>query len=399
MKLEPKHDFVAKLRQEQVLPNVLNYIAWQRASRDAQARGETIPPMPKNIALTSINLDLTTACNYRCDHCIDFEILNSSKRHEHCKLLASLGEMAERGLRSVILIGGGEPTLYPGFGDTVRFLKERGVQVAIVSNGSRNEKILEVAYALSSRDWARLSLDSGTDETFQKMHKPKRAIQLEEICEGVPHIRKRNPALPVGFSFIIVWQGAERDQKIDIVENISEIESAARLARKYEFSYISFKPYLTRHPSGAEVMDPKVMRNFNGTIERIREAVEATKNLETKNFKVVESTNLRVLLQGNWRDFTKQPKTCHMTAFRQVVSPLGVYLCPAHRGIPHGRIGDTHTAIEQVSSMIDKFDASRKCSQITCLYQPANWWVEDLINSNTDPVQVAPLPDRGDYYL
>ena len=75
MKIETKHDFAAKLMQENVLPSVLNYVTWQREIRGAQARGEKAPLMPSNIALTSINLDLTTACNYRCDHCIDFDIL------------------------------------------------------------------------------------------------------------------------------------------------------------------------------------------------------------------------------------------------------------------------------------------------------------------------------------
>src|SRR5690606_23766241 len=90
-------------------------------------------------------------------------------------LRAQLGEMAARGLRSVILIGGGEPTLYPGFTDFVKYLKELRLQVAVVSNGSRNDKILEIAPYLEEGDWVRLSLDSGTNETFQRMHNPSRA--------------------------------------------------------------------------------------------------------------------------------------------------------------------------------------------------------------------------------
>lgn len=404
MKVEPKHDFTAKLRQENLLPHVLNYVEWQKAVRRTQAKGEEIPPMP-DIALTSINLDLTTACNYRCDHCIDFDILNSKQRYAHENLLSSLQNMIERGLRSVILIGGGEPTLYPGFGEVVRFLKKSDIQVAIVSNGSRNERIREIADVLTERDWVRLSLDSGTDATFQKMHKPLKPVILEDICSWVPRIRERNPRLQVGFSFIIVWQGAERAGNVKIVENINEIVSATRLAQRHGFNYISLKPYLTRQPSGAEVMDPSVMANFDDTMSKINSAVKEAKSLETENFKVIESTNLQVLMANTWREFTKQPRTCHMTAFRQVVSPLGTYHCPTHRGIPKARIGDTGvrdvssagvTTKEQVAKIIGKFDASRECSEITCLYNSANWWIEDMINGNVDSV---PLPDRGDYYL
>ncbi|MDO8565355.1 MAG: radical SAM protein [bacterium] len=420
MKIEPKHDFTAKLRQEHVLPGVLQYVAWQRAARAAKAKGEEVPEMPLNLGLASINLDLTTACNYACDHCIDFEILNGSMRHEHDKLMESLEDMIKKGLRSVILIGGGEPTLYPGFSEAVSLFKKHGVQVAIVTNGSRNKKIMEVAGMLSKRDWVRLSLDSGTDETFQKMHKPKKAVRLEEICSWVPRIRKLNPELPVGFSFIIVWAGAEREKGANIVENIGEIVSAAKLAREHGFSYISFKPFLTRRPNGAEVMDPSVMTNFHETVGRIVDAVAEAKSLETEGFKVVESTNLRVLVEGTWQDFTRQPRNCHMTAFRQVISPLGAFNCPTHRGIPEARVGDNPAAIgrtlsgkplivlrnrvgessrQQTARSIDQFDAAEACREITCLYNSANWWLEDLINSGSDLSQVTALADRGDYYL
>ena len=83
-----------------------------------------------DIAPLSINLDLTTACNYACDHCIDWDILNS-KREARGRAAAPVDSRAWRsaGLRSVILIGGGEPTLYPGFVEFVVFLKELGLAV------------------------------------------------------------------------------------------------------------------------------------------------------------------------------------------------------------------------------------------------------------------------------
>ncbi|HLU39472.1 MAG TPA: radical SAM protein, partial [Planctomycetota bacterium] len=141
---EPIHDFTGKLRQPGLWPYVVDYVKWQRAVRAARRTGDRLPPLPDLVPL-SINLDLTTACNYRCDHCIDWDILNQPQKHEEQELRASLTRMAERGLKSVILIGGGEPTLYPGFPDFVGFLKSLGLQVAVVSNGSRNDKILQAA--------------------------------------------------------------------------------------------------------------------------------------------------------------------------------------------------------------------------------------------------------------
>ena len=112
--MEPVHDFARKLRQPSLWPRVVDYVAWQRAVRAAKAAGAAAPPMPAWAPL-SINLDLTTACNYACTHCIDWDVLNTGVSHEEGRLRASMAEMRSRGLRSVILIGGGEPTIHPGF--------------------------------------------------------------------------------------------------------------------------------------------------------------------------------------------------------------------------------------------------------------------------------------------
>ncbi|MCH2112309.1 MAG: radical SAM protein, partial [Planctomycetes bacterium] len=203
------HDFAAKLLQPAAHESLEIYLDWQRAVRKARVEQQPAPAPPL-LGPISINLDLTTACNYACDHCIDWESLNSPVRHQDADLRAALTEMAKRGLRSVILIGGGEPTLHPGFVDMVQFLKEDlGQQVAVVTNGSRNEVIAQAAEYLEEGDWVRLSLDSGTDATFQAMHHPKKNITLNEICTSARLIREANNQVTLGFSFVITWEGAQ----------------------------------------------------------------------------------------------------------------------------------------------------------------------------------------------
>lgn len=404
--LEPRHDFTSKLRQPALLPDLVRYIRWQREVRKARELGTPEPAYPSGSVPVSINLDLTTTCNYRCDHCIDHDALNTRHKYDPDELLQSLEYMIKRGLRSVILIGGGEPTLHPMFVEVVRFLKQRDVQVAIVSNGSRNEVIHEIAGELSGKDWVRLSLDAGTDSTFLKMHKPKKPITLDEICTWVPLIYLRNPRLSIGFSYIITWSGAQRDGTAPIVENRSEIVTATRLAQSYGFGYITFKAFLTRGEGGAEVMDPNVMADLQSELELIRHEIAKAKEFETPDFKVVESTNLRVLLDQTWESFTRQPRTCHMQAFRQVLSPLGLYNCPAHRGMEKARISapnayaaDGRTAADAVAGILHRFDARKECSSVTCLYNPTNHWIEQAIEATLDPEKIEPLADRGDFFL
>jgi len=405
---EPIHDFTGKLRQGGLWPLVLDYVKWQRALRAAQRAGDRLPPLPDLVPL-SINLDLTTACNYKCDHCIDWDILNQPDKHDEQELRDSLVRMAARGLKSVILIGGGEPTLFPTFPAFVRFLKDLGLQVAVVSNGSRNDRILQAAPAFTAGDWVRLSLDSGSNATFQRMHNPARAsLTLDEICAWIGKIKAVNADVELGFSFIITWKGGTRDD-VRVVENIDEIEMAARRARDAGFDYISFKPFLERSDQGSEVMDPqKTEDRLQAVVRRITAGIDAAKRLERPGFRVMESTNLRMLVQGDWRRFTSQPQTCHMQALRQVLTPLGLYNCPAYRGVGYARIGDRNAYKDDASAadtaartshLLQTFDAAKNCAEVTCLYNGTNWWLEQLIEASTEPDEVGAQADRRDYFL
>ena len=76
------HNFQLKLRQRPVWEQVHRYVQSQQIDSDAGATGQDQSPTRSMVPL-SINLDLTTACNYRCDHCIDWDILNSKKWMQH----------------------------------------------------------------------------------------------------------------------------------------------------------------------------------------------------------------------------------------------------------------------------------------------------------------------------
>jgi len=309
----------------------------------------------------------------------------------------------------VIVIGGGEPTLYPKFGEAIRYMKQLGLQVAIVSNGTGNRKIAEIADCLDSQDWVRLSLDSGSDPTFQAMHHPRKAITLEQICALVPEIKAANPDLTVGFSYIVTWRGANINDT-SIVENLHEMAQAARLARDSQFTYISFKPFLTRdEANNAEVIDIRHQQNWDATIARIQAQADEAMALESPSFRVHQSTGLKAMLQGRTQSLSQQPKQCHMQFFRQVLSPLGMFNCPVYRNQDHGRLGDKNAVADvqtyevtrgTTADLVKNFNATTNCEKVTCLYNDVNWWIERLIDN---PQELAKLKTdnaaQPDYFL
>ena len=412
--LSPLHDFMGKLLQPEVRENLEEYVRWQVRWREGYAADtmtfeQALNSAPEQ-APVSINLDVTTACNYRCDHCVDMDILNKNINYDHALLKDSLTHLVENGLRSVIIIGGGEPTAYQGFEDVVRHLKAMDTQIGVVTNGSMMRKIEAVADVLEERDWVRLSLDSGTNETFRAMHKPgSKKCTLEWICAHIPPIKKLNPRFSIGFSFIIVWKDCETNDT-EIIENIDEMVRAAQLAKRHQFDYISFKPFLTRSKlNNAEVVGiDKDRESVASTMTRIRSAIQQARELEDERFAVVESTNLRVLENGTYMDYSKQPHNCHMQYFRQVLSPLGVFNCPVYRHVPQALLGGKHAYATRSSTqatqrntlrLIESFDATEECKDVTCLYNHANWFIEDLINHPEKLDQLNSSFDRGDYFL
>jgi hypothetical protein len=115
-----------------------------------------------------------------------------------------------------------------------------------------------------------------------------------------------------------------------------------------------------------------------------------------------------MLEKGNWRDFTNQPKTCHMQALRQVLTPTGLYNCPAYRGVERAKISDKEAYKDaatadatnrNLAGILDRFDAHAECAAVTCLYNDVNWWLEGLVKGDEALDRVAAGAEREDYFL
>jgi hypothetical protein len=186
---------------------------------------------------------------------------------------------------------------------------------------------------------------------------------------------------------------------------VDEIPLAARLARDAGFDYVSFKPFLARTDEGAEAVGGEAA-DADAAAARVAARLEEARALARPGFSVLESTNLRALVGGRRRDLARQPRTCHMQALRQVLTPTGLWNCPAHRGAGKARIaGPAAYATEAtcdgtaraVGAILDRFDAAHECREVACLYNGANWWIESAVEGD-DPLP-GPDPEREDWFL
>ena len=129
--------------------------------------------------------NLTSACNFRCTHCLYNEKEYSSKGELSTEQALNLAdELIGAGIVSVAL-SGGEAFLRPDTMDIIRKFKENNVAVHIFTNGSllTDEIIDELAELFNPyTDEVKISFDAATDETFRKI---RHSDKFDKINENI----------------------------------------------------------------------------------------------------------------------------------------------------------------------------------------------------------------------
>lgn len=116
---------------------------------------------------------LSGACNHRCVFCsFDYMDYKSTLLPADMliKNLVELGGGREKGLKSVLLAGTGEPLLHSDFVDIVHSLHEKGLDVALSTNGVLFTKEI-ASQCLTCLSWIRFSVSAGCEESYKKIQR------------------------------------------------------------------------------------------------------------------------------------------------------------------------------------------------------------------------------------
>jgi len=217
---------------------------------------------------------------------------------------------------------------------------------------------------------------------------------LGRILEKAKMVKKKNPVVSLGYSFVVVWEGVEINGK-RLHPNMDEMARSVELAREFSFDYISFKPCLVRlNESQRETL----LKNVGKTkeeeiIDQIKVHLQEAKRFAGDQVKILESSNLKAMLNQETDQIKRQPKRCHMQFFRTVVTPFGIFHCPAFRGVEDARIGEPEgylsetkfkASLKRTAKSIVTFDAEEECKDVGCFYNRTNWWLEEFIHSKED---------------
>lgn len=154
-------------------------------------------PVPSRRLGLSYGVDIVPLkiCTLDCIYCQLGKSSNTTiERRSYVPIepiLAELNEIVSKGLKSdyITIAGSGEPTLNSQLGKLIEGIKKiTDTPVAILTNGTLLYR-QDVRYDCSKADVVMPSLDAGDSETFQKMNRPHRDINIEKLISGLCSFR------------------------------------------------------------------------------------------------------------------------------------------------------------------------------------------------------------------
>jgi sulfatase maturation enzyme AslB (radical SAM superfamily) len=351
-------------------------------------RGRKIP------APILITVDPTNQCNLDCHWCNARFIRNQRKRSLSGKTLRTISDFLPKwqnvsgigpGVQAVCIAGGGEPLMNSHTGEFIDRLIHHEIEVGVVTNGLLIDNVID---ALAQSTWVGVSVDAGTEKTFQD-YKGQRKGQFNRLINNIAllidyakrhHTRlgQPHPAYGVSFKYLLYE------------DNIGEIYQAAKLAKDIGCKNIHFRPAGTAWDNlGTE----REIRFDQDQIDLFNEQIELAMALDDETFGVYGVTH-------KFNDQFQQSncfETCHAIFMTAVFEPpagsdeaindafvLG--LCCDRRGDAKLELGTNLTDVNQIPklwgsrahwSIFDTIKVHKECPR--CTYQPHNEIYENVI--------------------
>ncbi len=209
----------------------------------------------------SVELTLTNQCNLNCVYCSDNDLRTRQGRKQALPLetlAVFFEELSKGGTKGIVLEGGGEPTLYSEFPKVVRYAKENGLALGLITNGTvRLDK--EV---IREFEWIRVSLDASTAEEYMQL---KGIDYFERVLMNIAYYSKFCTTVGVGY--------------VVTNTNLSEIETLVMRVREAGVSYIQMRPVVDNrdlYPYGIDLSFLKFYQsaNFAVIVDGMKENAE-----------------------------------------------------------------------------------------------------------------------------
>ncbi len=198
----------------------------------------------ENIYPIEMEVGLTNACNHRCIFCaVDYTGYKPTMLKADI-LLPNLGDMACKGLKSVIYAGEGEPLLNQEAVEIINQTKGYGIDAAMSTNGVLLTKEASKE-CLKSLTWIRFSTAGIRETTYNQIQRGKPG-DLQKVLvnmeDAVKVKQDQKAETTIGVQLLL------------LPENKDEIVEMAKELKKIGVDYFTVKPY-SKHPQSGNVIE------------------------------------------------------------------------------------------------------------------------------------------------
>ena len=320
-----------------------------------------------------VNLDPYAECQLSCSFCITQRYLKHHREEvgEMRKLpreyiIKLIDFLAGWGVRGVCLSGGGEPTLHSDIGEVLTHAKNKGMDVALVTNAVHMTPQLAKDICYSCR-WVALSVDSADRETYKKI---KGADMFDKVTENIRNLvewrKETNSKVDLCFKFLI------------LPENQYQIYDACLLAKS-----LGVQDWHCR-PCDYEREDIKGHKKLELDIPAIYKQFEECHKEETESFHVytvVHKFNPEFHIYHGFNKCLAAPLVL------PILTDGNAYLCVDQKMKSDFKIGSCFPNPEQIlkwwgskehREFIKSIVPSRDC-QLRCTWSPYQQQIEQVI--------------------
>lgn len=318
----------------------------------------------ENIYPIEIEISPSGACNHRCIFCaVDYVGYKPAFLKKEI-ILRDIKFMSEKGLKSVICSGEGEPLLNKELPDIVNGIKACGVDVAMSSNGVLFTE--EIARdCLGAFSWIRFSIASMESQSYNKIQRGKED-DLEKVkinlSNAVRIKREQKLETTLGVQCLL------------LPDNIEQLPEMARVLCEMGIDYLTIKPYSQHlHSENTFHIDYDVMLELEKELEQY----------QTDTFSIYFRANAMKKMHHN-----KCYQKCLGLPFMTHIDSQGnVWPCVAHIGVAefcYGNIYDnTFEEIwegsrrQEIIQKLNDMDINKVCRE-ACRLDEINKYLNEL---------------------
>jgi len=312
----------------------------------------------------TVEIDLTNNCNHKCSFCFYADKIGRGRMPtlDTKKVKKTISEMKKLGTRGISFTGGGEPMLHPDFLEIVKYSKNLGIDVGLITNGSaiNGKKAKDLNENLT---WIRVSMAGGDAASYQKV---QGVDQFDKIVNNLKLLyeekKKLNSKLNIGVRILTT------------ADNINSLSLLHEKFKGVDVNYIQVAPDQYTNDKGTFWYSEKSQKIFKN-LER---------NLGFLNIKLLTSNYV-------WgQDQLEYPKKCYAHFFQLCLCAEGdLMFCKNARGEKKFIIGNIYkNSLKEIwnsktNKDLESWVKPSNCG-LFCKHIHMNTAMEKVVNPTSD---------------